>query len=166
VTASTYKKPGTQVVKVEASARKYAPGEAVNKEVDILLEDHPLKTPFRAKLVGFIEDLDRNRRGWYLASLKSPTPIIGDPVTQALIFARGAWDFPVPDRPAYDGEGRQISYHYDNPMEEMLLNPNSSVKYVIGQVATIKDPSLLKDMRLTYSQINIYPFATICRPSD
>jgi hypothetical protein len=166
VTASLCRKSGTEVVKVEASARKYAPGEAVNKEVDILLEDHPIKTPVRARLLGFIEDLDRNRRGWYLASLKSPTPILGNPVTQALIFAQGAWDLPVPDRPAYDGEGRQISYHYDNPIEEMLLNPNSSIKYVIGQVATIKDPSLLKDKRLTDSQIDIYPFATIWRPSE
>ena len=166
MTASAYKKPENQVVKVEASARKYAPGEAVNKEVDILLEDHSVKTPIRAKLVGFIEDLDRNRRGWYLASLKSPTPILGDPVTQALIFARGARDLPVPDRPAYDNEGRQISYSYDHPIEEMLLNPNSSIKYVIGQVATIKDPSLLRDKRLPDSQIDIYPFATIWRPSE
>jgi hypothetical protein len=48
----------------------------------------------------------------------------------------------------------------------MLLNPNSSIKYVIGQVATIRDPSLLKDKRLTDSQIDIYPFATIWRPSE
>jgi hypothetical protein len=95
-----------------------------------------------------------------------PTPILGDPVTQALVFAGGAWDFPVPGRPAYDSEGRQISYYYDNPMEEMLLNPNSSIKYVIGQVATIRDPSLLKYKRLTDSQIDIYPFATIWRPSE
>ena len=166
MTERAYKKPRNQVVKVEASARKHAPGEAVNKEVDILLEDHPIKTPVRARLIGYIEDLDRNRRGWYLASLKSPTPILGDPVTQALIFARGAWDLPVPDRPAYDNEGRQISYSYDHPIEEMLLNPNSSIKYVIGQVATIKDPSLLGDKRLTDSQIDIYPFATIWRPSE
>jgi hypothetical protein len=83
-----------------------------------------------------------------------------------LVFAEGAWDFPVPGRPAYDSEGRQISYYYDNPMEEMLLNPNSSIKYVIGQVATIRDPSLLKYKRLTDSQIDIYPFATIWRPSE
>jgi hypothetical protein len=148
---------------VEASDKQYAAGSAIGNRVRIKLEDHSITKRIKAKLVDFIVDLDIEGKGWYLASLDTAAPIISDPVTEVLVRAKGALEDPRMDRPTHDAEGNQISYYYKNPMEEMLLNEKSKIKYLLGHVGTIKDPVILREKRLVHSQIQIYEYATIWR---
>jgi len=166
VSTGASKIPSMKAVFVEASEKLHTAGSAVNSRVEIRLEDHPIKNPVKAKLVDFIADLDIEGKGWYLASLDTPTRIFRDPVTEVLLFAQGTVDHPASDRPAYDDEGRQISYYYRYPLEEMLLNEKSKIKYVIAQIGTIKDPVILIEKRLVHNQIRIYPRVTIWKTSD
>jgi hypothetical protein len=152
-----------RVTFVEASMRQYTGGTAIGKRVKIKLEDHPIKNPITGRLTDYLVDLDLEGKGWYLVSLDSLERVYLDPVREVLVNARGGVDYPTVDRPSYDKEGRRISYYYNNPFEEMLLNPLSRIKYVIAKVATVKDPIILRDKRLVHNQIQIFPYATIWR---
>ncbi len=156
------REPQPKLVWVEVSKKSYSPGDAVGKRVKVRLEDHDVKRPFPAKLVDYLEDRDPSKKGWYLSSLDSPVQVFSEPVTEVLLFGGGAIERPI-SRPPRDIEGRQISYYYEYPLEEMLLNPDSPVKYVLASIATFRDPTNLKDKRLSRSELRISPYVTIWR---
>lgn len=152
-----------KVIFMEASNRTFPPGAAVGKRIQIRLDDHDVKDPFTGVLVSFLEDQDLQGKGWYLASLDVPVSVYSEPVKELLIFARGAVERPIANRPTHDKERRQISYHYKYPLEEMLLTPNSAIKYILANVATAKDSTVLREKRLTHDQLQIYQYATVWR---
>jgi hypothetical protein len=119
---------------VESSNKQYKAGSAIGNSIKIKLEDHSIQKRIKAKLVDFIVDLDNEGKGWYLASLDTTTRIFDNPVTEALVVAKGALEDPRRDRPVYDSEGTQISYYYRHPLEEMLFNKKSKIKYLLGDV--------------------------------
>ena len=152
-----------KVIFAEASDKTFPLGGAIGKRVEVRLEDHGVKDPFGATLVDYIEDRDRKGKGWYLASLDLPVPVFSEPVKEVLLFAAGGVERPIPNRPTHDKEGRQISYHYKYPLEEMLLNPNSNIKYLLADIATIRDPIILREKQLSHDQLQIYQYVTVWR---
>ena len=50
-------------------------------------------------------------------------------------------------------------YYFKNPLEEMLLNSKTRVRYVIIFVAAVKDRVILSEKKLSHNQIQIHPYA-------
>jgi hypothetical protein len=148
---------------MEASSKTFPPGAAMGKRVRVRLEDHEVTRPFGGVMIDYLADQDLKGKGWYLASLDSPVPVFSEPVKEVLLFANGAVERSIANRPTHDKDGRQISYQYKYPLEEMLLNSNSDIKYLLANIAIIRDPTILREKRLSHDQLQIYQYATVWR---
>jgi len=148
---------------MEASNKTFSPGAAIGKRVRVRLEDHEVTHPFGGVLIDYLADQDLKEKGWCLASLDSQVSVFSESVKEVLLFAKGAVERPIVNRPTHDKEGRQISYQYRFPLEEMLLTPNSDIKYLLANIAIIRDPTILREKRLSHDQLQIYQYATVWR---
>ena len=148
---------------MEASNKTFLPGAAIGKRVRVRLEDHEVTHPFGGVLTDYLADQDLKEKGWYLASLDLPVPVFSEPVKEVLLLVGGAVERPIANRPTHDKEGRQISYHYKYPLEEMLLNQNPDIRYLLANIATIQDPTILREKRLSHDQLQIYQYVTVWR---
>ena len=156
-------KSPAKVIFVEASDKTFPPGAAIGKRAKVRLEDHEVTHPFRGVLTDYLADQDLKGKGWYLASLDSPVSVFSEPVKEVLLLAGGAVERPIANRPTHDKEGRQISYHYKYPLEEMIIGLNSDIKYLLADIAVIQDPAILREKRLSHGQLQIYQYATVWR---
>ncbi len=146
----------------ETSTPEFKPGSAIGRRVEIRVEDHSVKSPFQGTLVNYILDEDHQGEGWYLVDLDSPVPVFTEPIGKILIFPRGVHASNRRD-PQYDSEGRQVSYFYKTPLEDMLLNPGSNIQQVYVYVAIFRDGSTSRDT-LRREQILIHPYAEASKP--
>jgi hypothetical protein len=156
--------PSPRFTFVEASSHDFPSGSAIGSRVKIRLEDHSVSDPFVGTLADYILDKDYPERGWYVVNLDSPIPVYSDPVTVILIQSRGAAEEDnFEDIPRRGPKGQKVIYYFKNPLEEMLLNSKSIVRYVIIYVATIMDEVILSEKKLTHTQLWIHPFAKASR---
>src|SRR6266571_4648443 len=93
--------PSTDAVLREISTPGLTRGSAVGRRVEIKLEDHSVETPFQGTLTDYIQDREYEGKGWYLVELDISIPVLGEPVTEVLIFPKGA-HLKVPQEPEYD----------------------------------------------------------------
>jgi hypothetical protein len=149
----------------EASDLEFNLGSALAKRIEIRLEEHSVSKPLLGNLVAFILDKDYPGKGWYLVYLEAPAPVYSDPVDQILVQSRGGVSDTLHEKERkYDIEGREIIHYYRNPLEEMLLNPQTKLKYVLVYVATIRDKAILVEGKLSHDQVWIHPFAKALKP--
>lgn len=144
----------------EASDVKLKPGSGAGKRIEIMLEEHSISSPLRGTTGDYILDRDFPDKGWYVVDLDTPVPVYLDPVSRILIQSRGGVSDDFHERQRrYNDKGRELISYYKYPLEDMLLNPQTRIRYVLIYVAITLEDKILVERKLSHSQIWIHPFA-------
>jgi len=104
--------------------------------------------------------MDYPGRGWYLVDLDIAVPVYSEPVSRILIQSIGAMeDDSFKDLPRLDPQGKRIVYYFERALEELLLNPKTTIRYVLVLVGVIRDETIVGQNKLSRSQIHVHPYA-------